>query len=242
MRKTAIVTGASRGIGRECAIKLSESFNVVINYNKSIDNAKEVCDKIRKNGGECDIFCADVSNFDECKRLTDFTYEKYGGIYALVNNAGIAEQKVFCDINLSDWRKVMSVNLDGAYNMIQCVLPYMINQKKGKIVNISSVWGLCGASCEVHYSASKAGIIGLTKALAKELGLSKINVNAVAPGVIKTDMCSFDDETNDLIKSEIPLGKFGSPKDVAAAVDFLCSEKSDYITGEVINVSGGYVI
>lgn len=242
MVQTAIVTGASRGIGRACALKLSEKFNVIINYNNNKSCAEDIRDEILKNGGVCEIVKADVSNPKECEMLAQKAKDLYGSADVLVNNAGISEQKVFSDISFDDWNKMININLTGVYNMIKAVLPFMINKKRGKIVNISSVWGLCGASCEVHYSAAKAGIIGLTKALAKEVGPSNINVNAVAPGAIHTDMCAFDEETEKLVASDIALARFGEPYEVAEAVNFLCSRESDYITGEVINVSGGYVI
>lgn len=242
MLKTALITGASRGIGRAIALKLSDKFNIVINYNNSEKEANELKNIINENGGCALTFKADVSKKREAEKLVEFAIEKFQKIDVLVNNAGIAQQKLFTDISEDEWNYMINNNLTSVYNVTHSVSKHMINKKSGKIINISSVWGVSGASCEVHYSAAKAGIIGFTKALAKELAPSNICVNAVAPGVIKTDMCNFDDETIELIKEDIPLGRIGMPIDVANAVDFLSSNLSDYITGEIINVSGGYVI
>ena len=159
-----------------------------------------------------------------------------------MNNAGIAQQKVFCDITEDEFKIMMQTNVGSVFNMCKAVMSEMIGKKSGKIINISSVWGICGASCEVHYSASKAAVIGFTKALAQELASSGINVNCVAPGVVDTDMCKFDDETKKLVTEDIPLGKIASPEKIADTIAFLASDKADYITGEVINVSGGFVV
>ena len=165
--------------------------------------------------------------------------ERFGFIDVLVNNAGIAQQKLFTDITTDEWTKMMDVNLNSVYYTCKYTVPHMIQKKCGSIINISSMWGVSGGSCEVHYSASKAAIIGFTKALAKELGPSGIRVNAVAPGTIKTDMCDFDSNTFDLIKSETPLCKIGSPKDVANMVAFLADSKAAFITGQIFGVNGG---
>ncbi|MBE7037850.1 MAG: glucose 1-dehydrogenase [Ruminococcaceae bacterium] len=242
MKKTVIVTGASRGIGRAIALKLASDFNVVINYNKSEDKANEVLNEILKNGGDAATFKADVSDFNQAKALCDFAIKKFGTVDVVVNNAGIAEQKVFCDITEDDFENMMRTNVGSVFNMSKAVMSEFLRKKEGKIINISSVWGICGASCEVHYSTSKSAIIGFTKALAKELAPSNIFVNCIAPGVVDTDMCTFDDETKNMLKEEIPVGKIASPFEIANTVKFLASDEASYITGEVINVSGGFVI
>lgn len=242
MKKTALITGASKGIGKAIALNLSKEFNVVINYNKSYDDALLLADSINKNGGCAKIFKADITNLTEVKNMIEFTISHFKKLDVLVNNAGIAEQKLFTDITETDWNTIINTNMNGTYNVTRQALKYMIHEKNGKIINISSVWGLVGASCEVHYSTAKAGIIGFTKSLAKEVAPSNITVNAVAPGVINTDMCNFDEETIEMLKSEIPLGRIGSPDDVANVVGFLASDLSNYITGQVINVSGGFVV
>ncbi len=242
MKKTAIVTGASRGIGRAAAIALSKNFNVVVNCIKNVELANKTAEEIIKTGGNAIVFCADVSNFDKAHALCGFALEKYGSIDVLVNNAGIAQQKVFCDITEDEFKNMMQTNAGSVFNMCKAAVGEMIRKKSGKIINVSSVWGICGASCEVHYSASKAAVIGLTKALAKELAPSQINVNCVAPGVVDTDMCSFDEETRKLVTEDIPMGKMASPEKIADVIAYLASDKADYITGEVVNVSGGFVV
>lgn len=242
MKKTAVVTGASRGIGRAAAIALAKDFNVVVNCRKNIDLAEKTAEEIIKNGGNALVYRADVSVFDEAHALCKFAVKNFGGIDVLVNNAGIAQQKVFCDITEDEFKIMMQTNVGSVFNMCKAVMSEMIGKKSGKIINISSVWGICGASCEVHYSASKAAVIGFTKALAQELAPSGINVNCVAPGVVDTDMCKFDDETKRLVTEDIPLGKIASPEKIADTIAFLASDKADYITGEVINVSGGFVV
>ena len=242
MKKTAVVTGASRGIGKAAAIALAKDFNVVVNCVKNVDLAQKTAEEIIKNGGNALVFKADVSNFNEAGALCEFAVKNFGGIDVLVNNAGIAQQKVFCDITEDEFKNMMQTNVCSVFNMCKSVMSEMIGKKSGKIINISSVWGICGASCEVHYSASKAAVIGFTKALARELAPSGITVNCVAPGVVDTDMCSFDDETKKLVTEDIPLGKIAQPERIADTIAFLASSKADYITGEVINVSGGFVV
>ncbi len=242
MKKTAVVTGASRGIGRAAAIALAKDFNVVVNCRKNIDLARKTAEEIIKNGGSALVYRADVSVFDEAHALCEFAVKNFGGIDVLVNNAGIAQQKVFCDITEDEFKNMMQTNVGSVFNMCKAVMGEMIGKKSGKIINISSVWGICGASCEVHYSASKAAVIGFTKALAQELAPSGINVNCVAPGVVDTDMCKFDSETKKLVTEDIPLGKIASPEKIADTIAFLASDKADYITGEVVNVSGGFVV
>lgn len=242
MKKTAIVTGASRGIGRAAAIALSKEFNVVVNCIENVSLAQGTADEILKNGGNALVFKADVSDFDSAHKLCDFAIKNFGGVDVLVNNAAISQQKVFCDITEDEFKNMMQINVGSVFNMCKAVMSEMLRKKSGKIINISSVWGITGASCEVHYSASKAAVIGFTKALAKELAPSGISVNCVAPGVVNTDMCSFDDETMRLVTEDIPMGKIAEPEKIADVIAFLASGSADYITGEVINVSGGFVV
>lgn len=239
----AIVTGASRGIGSAIALELSKlGFPVIVNFNSSESKALAVLDEIKRHEGSGEIFKCDVSNRSEVDNMVDFALKKYGEISVLINNAGVAQQKLFTDITSEDWNKMVSVNLGGVFNCCQSVLPSMIHFKRGKIINISSVWGTEGASCEVHYSAVKAGIIGLSKALAKEVAPSGITVNCIAPGCIMTDMLThdFDDETLKQLADETPLGRIGTPSDVARAASFLASENADFITGQVLGVDGGF--
>lgn len=239
----AIVTGASRGIGAAIACELAAcGFEVIVNFNHSAVKAEKVLDAVKRSGGSGYIFKCDVANRSEVDNMTAFALEKYGRIAALVNNAGVAQQKLFTDITAEDWNKMVNVNLGGVFNCCQSVLPSMIHFKSGKIINISSVWGTFGASCEVHYSAVKAGIIGLTKALAKEVAPSGITVNAIAPGCILTDMLTndFDENTLSELAAETPLGRLGTPLDVARAAAFLAGENAGFITGQVLGVDGGF--
>ena len=237
--KTVLITGASRGIGRDTARKFYKNgYNVVINYNNSEKAALDLQSELPGSV----IIKADVSNEADVKNMVNMVVEKFGTIDVLVNNAGISSQKLFTDITTEEWKNMMDTNLNSVYYTCKYVVPYMISKKSGSIINVSSMWGVTGASCEVHYSAAKAGVIGFTKALAKELGLSGIRVNAVAPGAIKTDMCNFDDETLDLIKEETPLGRLGNPSEVADSIYFLASDQAGFITGQVISPNGGMVI
>ena len=245
MKKTVFITGASRGIGRACAIYFAQKgYDVGINYLNNKEKADEVADVVRSMGRSAYIYQGDVADFEQMKSVITKCINDLEHIDVVVNNAGIAQQKLFTDISPKEWRKMFSVNVDGMYNVLQAVLPYMINKKSGSIVNVSSMWGVQGASCEVHYSAAKSAVIGLTKALAQELAPSGIRVNCVAPGLIDTEM------NNNLTKEdlkgvieEIPLDKIGTPKDVARAIYFLADdEHSSFTTGAVLNVNGGMVI
>ena len=242
--ETVLITGASRGIGRETALIFSRlGYNVIINYNKSKEKAYELEKIITDKGGKAFAVKADVSKKAEVDDMMDEIKNRFGGVDVLINNAAVAEQKMFCDITEYDWDRMFDINVKGCYNCIQAILPHMVHEKWGRIINISSIWGITGASCEVHYSASKAAVIGLTKALAKELGPSGITVNCVAPGVIDTDMNSA--LTEDIIKElkeETPLGKIGSPSDIAEIIAFLAGEKARFITGQVISPNGGFLI
>ena len=243
--KTALITGASRGIGTACAIALAKcGYNIVLNYNNSEEKALKIAEIIKENYS-VDVLCvkADVSDKAQVDEMVNVALSAFSHIDVVVNNAGIALQKLFTDTTEDDWSKVISTNLSSVYNVCHAVLPDMIREHSGNIVNISSMWGQVGASCEVAYSASKAGVIGLTKALAKEVAPSNIRVNCVAPGVIMTDMMSsFDEEELSAIKEEIPLCELGTGKNVADAVAFLVSDRAQYITGQVISVNGGMVV
>lgn len=244
MSETVIVTGASRGIGKACALAFGKSgVNVIINYTKSKEKAEELCEDISKLGGRALPFCADVADRKAVDEMIAFAHSNFGSISTLINNAGIAEQIMFCDITEEKWDRMFNVDVKGVYNCIQAALPDMIHNKSGRIINISSMWGITGASCEVHYSAAKAAVIGMTKALAKELGPSGITVNAIAPGVISTEMNgNISEEIMSELKEETPIGRIGTPEDIAETALFLASPKASFITGEVISVNGGFVI
>lgn len=242
--KTALITGASGGIGSAVAKKLADSgYALALLYNKNVDAASRLRDEIRHSGCDAEIFKADIASSSEVGAAVDAAMREFGHIDVLVNNAGTAEQKLFTDISDSDWNRMISTNLSGVFYTCRAVLPGMISKKRGRIINITSMWGEVGASCEVHYSAAKAGVIGLTKALAKELGPSGITVNAVSPGVIKTSMLSdFTEDDLSALADETPLGRLGTPGDVAEAVAFLASDDAAFITGQILGVNGGFVI
>lgn len=244
MAKTVLITGASRGIGKETAIVLAENgYNVVINYHNSKDSALSLVDKITSLGGNCIAIKADISDPSQVENMFFEAKRKYGKIDILINNAGIAKQNLFTDVSYSEWRNMFNVNMDGVFHCCQNALPDMIRSHEGKIINISSIWGIVGASCEVAYSSTKAAIIGFTKALAKEVGPSGIQVNCVAPGVIDTDMNSNLDEFSlSQLKDETPLCRLGKAEDIANTILFLVSSKSDFITGQIISPNGGFVI
>ena len=242
MQEVAIVTGASRGIGREIAKELAqEGIQVIANYNKSEKEAKSLQEELAKKNIKLDIFKADVSKREEAKKLISYALEKYGKIDILINNAGISEYKLFTDETDEDWNRVINTNLYSAFIMSQEASYNMIHNKKGCIINISSIWGIVGGALEVLYSISKAGIDGMTKALAKELGPSNIRVNSIAPGMINTKMNSkFTKQEIEEIKEEIPLEKIGEPSDIAKCVKWLV--KDTYTTGQVISINGGWII
>lgn len=242
MGKVAIVTGGSRGIGAEISRELArKGIQVIANYNKSEGCAKDIKSKLEKESIDLDIFQADVSKRDDVKKLVGYAQEKYGKIDILVNNAGISEYKLFTDETDEDWNRVLNTNLYSAYAMSQEVVPGMVHNKSGCIINISSIWGLVGGSLEVLYSVSKAGLDGLTKALSKELGPSNIRVNSIAPGMIDTQMnANLSVQDLEHIKEEIPLGNIGKPKDIARCVNWLVED--EYTTGQIISINGGWVI
>lgn len=244
MSKTVIVTGSSKGIGAATAIMFAQKgYNVVINYNQSYESASLLCKSLSANGYSVITQKANVSNKLEVDLMVKETLYKFGTLDILVNNAGIAFQGLLTDTDEIDFDRMIDINLKGVFNCCKAVLPSMISRQAGKIINISSMWGQVGASCEVAYSAAKAGVIGLTKALAKEVAPSGITVNAIAPGLIETNMNSnlTIEELTDFV-STIPLGRMGSADEIAAAVDFLASDKADYITGQVLGINGGLVV
>ena len=244
--KTAVITGASGGIGSATALAFAkDGYNVDLQYNNSQDKALALAKKIENETNSTALpVKADVSSSQEVTFLFDEVENRFGNIDVLVNNAGIAQQKLFTDITDEDWRRMTGTNLDGVFYCSREVLKrFMIKNHSGVILNVSSMWGQVGASCEVHYSAAKAGVIGLTKALAKEVGLSGIRVNCIAPGVVMTDMMkSFDEQTVNELKDETPLNMLGEPDDIAQTALFLCSDKAKFITGQVLGVNGGFVI
>lgn len=242
MEKIAIVTGASRGIGREIAKTLArKGIKVIANYNKSEKQAIELKEELSKEQIEIDIVKADVSKREEIKNLVNFTLSKYGKIDILINNAGISEYKLFTEETDEDWNKVVGTNLYSAFAMSQEVIPNMIHNKNGCIINMSSAWGVVGGALEVIYSVSKAGLDGLTKSLAKELGPSNIRVNSIAPGMIRTDMNKkFTEEELEELKNETPLEKIGTPEDIAKCVSWLVDD--EFTTGQIISINGGWII
>lgn len=242
--KVAIVTGASRGIGREVALKLAAlGATVIINYNGSEEKAEEVKKQIEDKGGKAEIYQCNVSDFDACKEFIDYVIKKYNSIDILINNAGITRDGLLMRMSEKDFDDVINTNLKGTFNCIRFASRQMMKQRSGRIINISSVVGISGNAGQTNYAASKAGIIGLTKAVAKEVASRHITVNAVAPGFIQTDMTDIlSENTKKQIASMIPIGTFGSPKDVANATAFLASDEAGYITGQVLHVDGGMVM
>lgn len=239
MKKTALVTGGTGGIGKAICRKLSEcGYYVIINYLRSNEKASKLAEELASEAVQFD-----VSDSGKVHAAAERIKICYGGIDLLVNTAGVSEIELFTHISEENSDRIMNVNLKGTMNCSRAFLPEMINKKSGCIINISSMWGQCGASCEVDYSASKAGIIGFTKALAKETAPSGVRVNCVSPGFILTEMNSrFSDEDLQLIMEDIPLGKFGEPRHIADAVAFLASDCAEYITGQILAVNGGMVI
>ena len=244
MKKTVVITGASKGIGAAMAILFArKGYNVVIGYNESYQLAKMLSSSLSSQGYSVMPFKVNVTNKLETDLLIKETVYKFGSVDILINNAGVAFNGLITDTDEFDSDRIFDINLKGVYNCCKSVTPVMVNQKSGKIINISSMWGQVGASCEVAYSAAKAGVIGLTKALAKELALSGITVNCIAPGLIDTTMNSniSVEELNAFVE-DIPLGRMGTADDVAETALFLSSEGADYITGQVLGVNGGYVV
>lgn len=242
MNKVVIVTGASKGIGREISKGLAKKgYLIIANYNKSEKEILELKDELKKENINIEIFKADVSKREEAKKLVDYAINKFGKIDVLINNAGISQFKEFTQITDNDWQNMINTNLNSVFYMSQEVCSNMIHNKKGCIINISSIWGLVGSSCEVHYSVSKAGVDAMTKSLAKELGPSNIRVNSIAPGIINTDMNkNLNEEEINKIKEEIPLEKIGKTKDIEKCIEWLIED--EYTTGQIISINGGWVI
>ncbi len=244
MNKTVLITGASKGIGANLAIRFAESgYNVIMNYNTSVQSAILLQKSLKESGYSVIAYKANVKNRLEVDLMIKEAIYRFGGIDILINNAGVANQSLITDLSEQEWNDIIGVNLTGVFNCTQAVLPHMINQKSGSILNISSMWGEVGASCEVAYSAAKAGVIGFTKALAKEVGPSGINVNCITPGLIETAMnqnLAIEDVT--AMIDSTPLGRIGTTNDVASAALFLTSDEASYITGQVLGVNGGFVI
>ena len=246
MPKTVIITGASRGIGREIAKVFAENgYNVLLNYNKSNKMAEATCKQLQECGYCVKLFKADVSNREEVNNMIEYCLKEFGSIDIVINNAGVTYTNLFTEISLEKWNEIIDINLNGVFNVTQEALKkYMLSNKNGTIINISSIDGISGSSCEVAYSASKSAVIGMTKALAKELAMSNITVNAIAPGAISTDMLSdnYTEEDLEIVKEEIPMKRFGTPREIADLAYFLASDKARYITGQVISPNGGSVI
>ena len=243
MKKVALITGSSRGIGRAEAITLArDGYAVCVNCVEREDKAQELVDMLRSNCCETMWYKADVSDSTAVKQMVAAIEEKLGAVTLLVNNAGIAKQCLFQDMTEDYWRHIFDVNLNGAFNTIQAVLPHMLHEHSGCIINTSSIWGQHGASCEVAYSATKHAIIGLTRSLAQELAPTNIRVNCVAPGVIDTDMVQvLGTETLAALAEDTPAGRLGRPEDIAAVVSFLASDAASFITGQVITSDGGFM-
>lgn len=244
-KTTVLITGASRGIGAECARTFAKNgYNVAINYFRSEKNALDLKAEINDGGGVAEVFKADVSDEKQVEEMISAVVKRFGKVNVLVANAGVSKSGVFSDMTQSDYDKIFDTNVRGVFNVVKGVLPHMYERESGSIVTISSIWGQTGGSCEVLYSMSKAAIIGMTKALAKEVAPMHIRVNSVSPGAIDTDMLSglTDEEKEDFIM-QTPLNRLGEPKDVADAVLFLADDdKSSFITGHVLSVNGGYFI
>jgi 3-oxoacyl-[acyl-carrier protein] reductase len=242
--KCAVITGASRGIGKAIALKLASlGANIVINYRSNEKEALEVENEIKNMGAEAIIVKGDISKLQEVENLVLVAKEKFGNIDIMVNNAGITKDTLILRMKEEDFDSVIDVNLKGVFNCLKAITPIMVKQKHGKIINLSSVVGITGNAGQVNYSASKAGVIGMTKSLAREVGSRGINVNAVAPGYIETDMTeALGDKYKEEMKKNIPLKRLGKAEDVAEVVAFLASESSNYVTGQVIQVDGGMLM
>ena len=244
MRKSALVTGSSRGIGRAVAIQLArEGWAVCINYIRCREAAEDLVRQLRAEGHDAIAVQADVADRQAVNAMVAAAEAELGPVELLVNNAGVAGQALFQDVTDEMWDRYMGVNLGGARNTIQAVLPHMLHEKRGCIVNVSSMWGLRGASCEVTYSCTKAALIALTRSLALELAPSHIRVNCVAPGVINTDMVQvLGQEVLDELAVQTPLGRLGTPEDIAHAVCFFASDNASFITGQVLTADGGFIV
>ncbi len=244
MAKVVVITGASRGIGKAEAEKFArQGYQVIANFNRSEKEMKTFSDSMQKQGLALIPIQADVSNAEEAQKMVDETLRQFGHIDVLICNAGIARQGLLTDFTPEDWRMMMSVNLDSVFYCCRAALPSMIRRQKGCIITTSSIWGITGASCEVPYSAAKAGVIGLTKALAKEAGPSGIRVNCIAPGVIDTQMNgNLTAEVLEELREETPLCQIGTPEQIADCAYFLAEDAASFLTGQVISPNGGFLI
>ena len=244
MSKVALVTGATKGIGKQIALTLAkEGYNIAVNYRTENDDLAGLKKEIEHNDVKCLLVKGDISKFEDCENIVKKVIEEFEKIDVLVNNAGITKDMLLMRMKKDDFEQVIDVNLVGTFNVTRNVIPYMMKAHAGRIINISSVVGVAGNAGQTNYSASKAGIIGFTKSLAKEVGSRNILVNAVAPGFIQTDMTAvLKEEVKEEIAKSIPLKRMGSPEDVANVVKFLASEESSYITGQVIHIDGGMVM
>ncbi|MBQ9413677.1 MAG: SDR family oxidoreductase [Clostridia bacterium] len=244
MTPVALITGASRGIGRAIALRLArEGYAVVLNYRQNEAAAEETAQILQALGADGMLCQADVTDEAAVREMVAAVEARYGHIDLLVNNAGIAEQALFTDLSAARWKRMLDVHVNGAFYAASAVLPGMIRRKSGAIINIASMWGETGGSCEVHYSTAKAALIGFTKALAKEVGPSGIRVNCVSPGAVDTDMMAgFSAEDKAALASDTPLGRLGKPEEIAAAVAFLASNDASFITGQILSPNGGLVI
>lgn len=243
MRRIALVTGSSRGIGRAIALQLAQDGYAVAVNGRSPESVQAVAAEIIARGGDAKGYVCDVTDAEAVARMGDAVERELGTVTALVNNAGIAQQKLLTDVTDTEWRRMMASHVDGAFYTCRRFLPGMIRRQTGSIVNISSMWGQVGGSCEVPYSAAKAALIGFTRALAKEVGPSGIRVNCVAPGVIQTDMMAgFDEAALQVLREETPLCRLGTVQDVAQAAAFLLSDAAGFITGQVLAPNGGMII
>lgn len=241
-KKSVLITGASRGIGKACALAFGKlGYHVFINSHSSIETLREVYSQIEAEGGTCTCVPGDVSRPDDVACIFQKIREMSNGLDVLVNNAGTAYIGLLTDMTDSDWERILGTNLSSVFYCSRAAIPYMVSQKSGKIINISSMWGTCGASCEAAYSASKSGVNGLTRALAKELAPSNIQVNAIACGVIDTVMnAQLSDEEREMLMEEVPAGRFGTPNEVADLVTDL-AEHHNYLTGQIIGLDGGFI-
>lgn len=244
MQKAALITGSSRGIGHAIAAELArEGWPVCINYLTHAQEAEDLAQALRQEGHPAIAVQADVADRAQVRRMVRLCEHQLGPVELLVNNAGISVSGLFQDMDDDGWDRMLAVNLTGARNACMEVLPHMISEKRGCIVNISSIWGLRGASCEVAYACTKAAIVGLTRSLAAEVAPSGIRVNCVAPGCIDTDMVKMlGDETRSMLIDETPLGRLGTPEDIAHAVAFFASEKASFLTGQVLTADGGFIV
>lgn len=244
MGKVVFVTGAARGIGKEiCLVMAKEGYDISLNYRTRTDEVDELKKEIESYGVRCAIVQGDVGNFEECEKMVNETVAELGSIDVLVNNAGITKDGLLMRMSKDDFTKVIDVNLVGTFNVTRNVIPLMVKQRSGRIINIASVVGVAGNAGQANYAASKAGIIGFTKSLAKEVASRNILINAIAPGFIATDMTKvLSDDVKEHINTNIPLKRMGTANDIAKVVKFLASEDSSYITGQVINVDGGMLM